>query len=251
MINECALRAFNIKILFLAGLILMAFCPGIVCGQDEKEMINPQHLLETCDKEIFIREGFSQTFWEDQGYVNEFPNPVTVHQYYIYDGIGSDVLMTMQPSEVTVRTTNKRLRFDWDRQREFHVTYSVARREDIPAGGGGVCWLGYNNFVVKGVHKYSGVILYPGGEAFYFTHNDEGEMVYESIADLSELDQDDYNQFDFIRLNGITYFYANGKFLFSYEDGITDVVTIEGGAELSKSGNRIHCIFDDYSMMHK
>ena len=249
--NWFVFRVFISKILFPAALILTAFTPGIVCGQDEDASIDPDHLLEVCDEEIFIREGIKQTFWEDQGYVNEFPNPVTVHQYYIYDNEGSDMLMTMEPSAETIRTTNKRLKFDWERQREFHVTYSVARKEDIPAGGGGMCWLGYNNFVMQGIKKDSGVILYPGGNAYFFSHDADGEIVYESIADLSDLDPDDYNKFDFIRLDGITYFYVNGKFRFSYDDGIKDVVTFEGGAELSKSGNRIRCTFDDYSMRHK
>lgn len=231
--------------------MMMAFVTSAVNGQDEEEdLVNPQHLLETADTEIFVRDAFKQDYSEIQGYVNEFPNPVTVHQYYIMDGEGSDMLMTMQPSEVVVHTSNKRLNFDQIRKNEFHVTYSAARKENIPNGAGGICWMRYSNLIARGIGKESGVILYPGDQAYYFTPVD-GEMTYESIADLSDLDPDEYTKFDFIRLNNIMYVYVNGKFRFSYDDGIKDIVTFEAGSELHQYGNRVRCTFDNFTMRIK
>ena len=244
----CILNKKTISLIF----VLILFAAGEVSGQNSEEttMIDPQHLLEIADTEIFVRDSFKQDFSEIQGYVNEFPNPVTVHQYYIMNGEGSDVLMTMQPSEVTVRTTNKRLNFEQIRRNEFHVTYSAARKEDIPAGAGGICWMGYTNRISSGIGKDSGVILYPGDQAYYFTPVD-GERVYESIADLSDLNPEDYTKFDFIRLNGIMYISVNGVFRFSHDDGINDIVTFEAGSELYQYGNRIRCTFDNFSMRIK
>ena len=216
----------------------------------ETQLVNPNTLLATADTEIFKRASFKQDFSEDQGYVNELPNPVTVHQYYIYDGEGSDMLMTMKPSEVVVHTTNKRLRFDLWRNREFHATYSVVRRENIPDGEGGICWMRYSNEMVWGKGRESGVMFYPGGKAYYFTPVD-GEMVYTEIADLSDIDPDKTAKFDFIRLDGVLYVYVDGKFRFSYEDGIKEPVSFEGGAELFTDGNRVRCCFDDFSMKTK
>ena len=253
MKKRSAIRIFNKNTVLLIFILIM-ITGGKVFGQnqdpEETNMIDPQHLLETADTEIFVRDSFKQNFSEIQGYVNEFPNPVTVHQYYIMNGEGSDVLMTMQPSEVTVRTTNKRLNFEQIRKSEFHVTYSAARKEDIPAGAGGICWMGYSNRISRGIGKESGVILYPGDQAYYFTPVD-GERVYESIADLSDLNPEDYTKFDFIRLDGIMYVYVNGIFRFSYDDGIKDIVTFEAGSELHQNGNRIRCTFDDFSMRIK
>lgn len=251
MKQRSAIRIFNKNTVLLIFILIM-ITGGNVFGQNPEETntINLQHLLETADTEIFVRDAFKQNFSEIQGYVNEFPNPVTVHQYYIMNGEGSDVLMTMQPSEVTVRTTNKRLNFEQIRRNEFHVTYSAARKEDIPAGAGGICWIGYTNRISQGVGKDSGVILYPGDQAYYFTHVD-GEEVYESIADLSDLNPEDYTKFDFIRLNGIMYIYVDGVFRFSHDDGINDIVTFEAGSELYQYGNRIRCTFDNFSMRIK
>lgn len=239
----------------LSLLLFMAFVllTGKTFAQQTEiadQTIDPEKLLLTADEEIFKRFTFSFDFTEDQGYVNEFPNPVTVHQYYIYGGEGSDMLMTMQPSTTVVRTTNKRLSFDQVREREFHVTYSMARREDIPEGSGGICWMGYSNILKATPGHESGAIFYPGDQAYFF-HYVDGEMVYDAIGDLSDLDPAEMTKFDFIRLAGVTYIYANDKFLFSYEDGIEDTVSFEGGAELYLDGNRVRCVFDNFSMRVK
>lgn len=233
-----------ILLFLLLAIPVRAFC------QDETEMPDPQELLKTADTDIFIRSAFSQDFSEDQGYVNELPNPDTIHQYYIYDGKGTDLLMSMRPAPEAVRTTNKRLTFDQARKDEFHVTFSVFQAENIPSGEGGRCWIRFSNAALLGKGRESGVILYPGDQAYYFTPVD-GEMTYQSIADISSVSPFTNVQFDFIRLGGVLYVYANGKFLFSYEDGIKEPVSFEGGAELSENGNRVRCNFDDFSMRTK
>ena len=217
-------------------------------GQDgESSLVNYQSLLQTADEEIFTRFSFSQDFSEDQGYVNELVTPVTVHQYYIYDGEGSDMLMTMQPSEDVINTTNKRLKFENYRRDEFHVKYTVVRREDIPAGGGGICWIRYSNLLSAGTGRESGVIFYPGGKAYRYGPVD-GEMTYEEIGDLSKISADDPAVFDFLRMDGTTYVYVNGQYIMHFEDGISGSVSFESGAELFQGGNRVRCCFDDFSM---
>lgn len=218
-------------------------------AQDNEEEIitNPQTLLKTADEEIFKRSPFVFDFSEDQGYVNEFPNPLTLHQYYIYDGEGSDVLMTMQPSTEAVRTTNKRLKFEQIRGRDFHATYTVVRRENIPVRSGGNCWIRYSNVLVRGEGRESGLFFVPGDSAYSFAPVD-GEIKYEDIADLSDLKPDQTNAFDFIRLDGTVHVFVNGKFRFSFNDGITDPVSFESGSELNIEGTRVRCAFDDFSM---
>lgn len=241
----------HIILCFVCIVIFILLSAGIAHAQDETEqVINQNTLLKTADEEIFKHNYFVQDFSEDQGYVNEFPNTLTVHQYYIFDGEGSDVLMTMQPSEEIIHTTNKRLKFDNASAREFHVTYSVARRENIPDGSGGICWIRYSNVLMYGTGRESGLMFYPGGKAYYFTPVN-GEMIYTEIADLSDINADEKSSFDIIRLDGVTSVYVNGAFRFSFEDGIKDIVTFEGGSELFIEGNRIRCSFDDFSMRIK
>ena len=229
----------------LSILVAFLFVFGSVCAQTGEDAVDTKQLLETADTEIFPLRGFSQDFTEDQGYVNEFPNPLTVHQYYIYDGVGTDLLMTIDPNQEKIHTTNKRLQFPQYLSREFHVTYSVQRTENIPAGYGGICWLGYSSVVIDGKGKESGLILYPGDRAYLYKPVD-GEIVYEAVEDLSDLNPERMTKFDFIRLNGITYVYIEGRFRFSVEDGIKNLVSFEAGSELFQEGNRIHCVFDDF-----
>ena len=234
----------------LSMLLLLLLFTGIFSafGQDEESsLVNYQLLLQTADEEIFIRAGFSQDYSEDQGYVNEFANPMTIHQYYIYDGEGSDMLMTMQPSEEVIHTTNKRLKFDNYLKDEFHVKYTVVRREDIPVNEGGICWIRYSNVVSTGAGRESGVIFYPGGKVYRFQPVD-GEMIYEEIGDLSDIYPDETAAFDFIRMDGTTYIYINGEYIMHFQDGISGNVSFEGGSELFQGGNRVRCCFDNFSI---
>lgn len=216
---------------------------------DKPEPVDPIALLKTADEAIFIRSAFMQDFSENQGYVNELPTPNSIHQYYVFDGRGSDVLMSMLPSESIIRGGNKRLTFDQARKAEFHVTYSMILKESIPAQGGG-CWIQFSNVALMGKGRESGVILFPGDHAYFFSPGEE-IMVVEEIADLTALVPKKQIKFDFIRLEETTYFYANGKFLFSFNDQIKEAVSFESGSELSEGGNRIRCDFDNFTMRTK
>lgn len=222
---------------------LLTLVIGNACGQG----YDPQSLLASADEEIFIRGYFTQDFTENQGYVNEFPNEKTIHQYFIYDGVGTDRLVSLLPAEETVHTTNKRLIFEQIRLSEFHITYSLQKSDAIPSADSGTCWLRFSNVVMQGAGKESGVIFYPGDAAYFFSPSESG-MQYENIADLSGLDPEEMNSFDFIRLEGTTYVYANGGFLFKYNDGIRDPISFEAGAELFEGGNCIRCDFDDFTV---
>lgn len=215
-----------------------------------QEIIDPQLLLDEVDDKVFLRKGFKQTFSEAQGYVNEILSPNVIHQYYVLQGKGTDILMSMLPAEKTVRADNKRLNITdgWDD--EFHISYFMQRTENLPNGRGGGCWIKYSNSVTKASGSESGVILYPGERAYYFTPAD-GVLTYEPIADLYFLNQDEGIKFDVIRLNGISYFYANGNFLFSFEDGITGKVSFDAGTILYANGNRVRCDFDDFIMTYR
>ncbi|GAP39687.1 hypothetical protein [Flexilinea flocculi] len=238
-------------VLFVFITILFAVSASFYVVEDKTtEPIGPKNLLNIADREIFIRDAFGQNFSEEQGYVNEMINTDTIHQYYIYDGKGTDVLMSMLPSEISIKTSNKRLTFEQVRKDEFHVTYSVQQKENIPAKTGGKCWIRYSNVVLMGKGRESGVILYPGENAYFFTPVDS-EITYEKIADLSNLNPEKKNKFDFFRLSGTVYVYGNGEFLFSYEDKIKETVSFESGSELSEGGNRIRCDYDDFTMRIK
>ena len=232
----------------LSVLMVFTVFSGAVFAQDEQDeevIINTKKLLENADTEFFPLMGFTQDYTEDQGYVNEFPDPLTLHQYYIYDGVGTDLLMTIDPSLKPVHMTNKRLQFPQYLSREFHASYSVQRTENIPVGYGGICWLRYSTVVFDGDGKESGLIIYPGDRADLFRPVD-GEIVYEMVADLSDISPERLTKFDIIRLNGITYVYVNEQFRFSVEDGIKNPVSFEAGSELFQDGNRVHCTFDDF-----
>jgi hypothetical protein len=108
----------------------------------------------------------------------------------------------------------------------------------------------YDNSELKSERNESGVILFPGAKAYVYQTVD-GERTYRAVADLSALDQDEQLKFDFIRLDGLCYVYVNGEFLFSVEDGIAGKVSFEGGSEIYKGGNRVHCEFDNFSITYR
>ncbi len=246
-------------ILTLLTIILLSGIWGSVYGSDDVDdhegetpvkQIDPVELLQSVDETIFARKGFTENFSEAQGYVNEIIDPKIIHQYYILHGKGNDILMSLLPAEKTVRSGNKRLEITngWDD--EFHVTLYLKRTENIPSGRGGGCWIKYSNSVMKAAGSESGVILYPSERAYYFTPVN-GEMNFESIGDLFHLNQDEEIKFDFIRLDGVTYFYADDQFLFSFEDGIVGNVSFSCGSILYSHGNRVHCEFDNFSMTYR
>lgn len=205
---------------------------------------DPETLLRTADTEIFIKKGYSQSYDEKQGCVNEFVGSEVLHQYYIQNGKASDVMTSLQPNLSTVNAANKRLKFDDQRAKGFHATYTMKRQDSIPENAG-YCWLRYSDAVLAGAGRESGVILYPGYKAFSFTPVD-GVMQYTEIADLSQFSSSGSIKTDVIRLDGVAYFYFNGKFAFQYEDGIVNPVSFEGGSQLLEGANRIRCDFDDF-----
>ena len=220
-------------------------------GSGEPESLHdPDELLRTADTDIFPRKGFTNDFSEAQGYLNEILGNNVIHQYYVLSGKGTDILTSMLPTAGTVRAANKRLDIadGWDD--EFHVSYKMQRTENIPAGRGGGCWIKYSNSVMKAPGSESGVILYPGERAYYFAPV-SGKTEYTPIADLYSLNQDEELRFDFIRLEGVTYFYANDRFLFSYEDGIPGNLSFSAGSILYANGNRVRCDFDDFTMTYR
>ena len=205
---------------------------------------DPQALLRTAKEEIFIKAGFSQNYSETQGYVNEFAAGDVLHQYFIKDGVGTEILTSLQPSPANIMVTNKRLAFADRRAKVFYSSYKVKRTEAIPEDAG-YCWIRYSDQAVAGAGRECGVILYPGHKAFSFAPVD-GTIRYTEIADLSDIDMDRQNLLEVIRMDGVSHFYFNGYFAFKYEDGIANPVSFEGGTELHEGMNRIRCDFDDF-----
>ena len=166
-------------------------------------------------------------------------------------GKGSDLLMSMFPAEVSARAGKLRPSVTQAWEKDYHVTITVWRAEDIPAGAGG-CWLRYSNVRTKSYGSESGLILFPEREALGFEPaGDHENLIYTPAASLAGLDLDNAIKFDFIRLDGVSYIYANGRFLFSYEDGFDGKMSFEGGAELYAGGNRVRCDYDDFSMRYR
>lgn len=250
------MKDLTLRLIILTVLLLSFSCSGPVAAQEEESAVtdtmDPAELIRIADQEIFPKSAFSQDFHEDQGYVNEYPTDTVIHQYFIYDGVGTDRLFSLLPAAETVTTTNKRLSFAQTRRPEFHITYSLKKSQEIPAGNGGRCWIRFSDVGVTGAGFESGIILYPGDAAYYFTPKD-GSMTYEKIADLSSLDPaaEEMIRFDFIRLENTTRVYADGSFIFSYTDPIINGVSFEAGAELFENGNVIRCDFDDFSVKVK
>lgn len=243
------------RFLFMTAALFLALCGPLgvsAAGKTDEETFptDPDELLRIADEEIFKRIGHSETFWETQGYLNEVLTQDILHQYFVQAGRGSDILMSLFPASERYRSVSHWLDMRKGWMDEFHVKYTLQRTENIPDGAGGHCWLGYSNKLMKQSGFESGVILFPGDRAYHFMSL-AGETVYEPIGDLSDLDPDNAIIFDFIRLKGVTYFYANGKYLFNYEDGIIEKVSFEAGSEIFKDGYRIRCDFDDFSMRYR
>lgn len=59
---------------------------------------------------------------------------------------------------------------------------------------------------------------------------------------------DAYNHLDVIRVDGITFVYINGQFMFQYEDGIRNALSFDAGAEINEGGIYVECNFDNFSM---
>ena len=218
---------------------------------DPDKIPEPDELLRVADERYFLRVGNSQTFSQRRNSFNEFLGYDVIHQYYVNDGKGTDILMSMFPSEVNVFTSNPHLNWKDFLGKDYHISVTMLLREDIPSGSGG-CWLRYTNVQTKGNGGESGLILFPGHEAYAISPvGNRSDLNYTMVEDLTELNPHEMITFDFIRLDGVSYIYANGTFLFSYVDGFVGNMSFEGGAELYQDGNFVHCDFDDFTMRYR
>ncbi len=231
----------KITILSLLLCVLMVFT-GISFAD-----VDYDDLLRTADSEIFVKAGFIQSYNERQGYINEFTTDNIIHQFFISDGKSSEVLTSLQPSPEIISVSNKLIKFDERRAKNFHVSYVLQRTESIPENSG-YCFIRYSDTVMTGPGRGSGVIVYPGYKAFSFSPVDD-VIQFNEIADLSKMDCSERIKVDVIRLDGLAYFYFNDIFVFWYEDGITNTVSFEGGTELFAGSNRIRCDFDDFTFI--
>lgn len=237
------------------GLILLSFLliwcfVGLSVVNAADDEVDPKKLLRTADSEIFLRKGPDFSYPAAKGVINEKLEGNILHQCWISGFRYSDVLTSMVPAVMQTHTTNQWMRFDQFWGREFHAVLYIQKVEDMPKGNGGACWLGYTNILQRGEKYQSGILLYPGSNAYWFTM-ENGERVMEPIADLSSLKPTRDIRFDFIRLDGSLFVYANQKFLFRYEDGITDNVSLSAGSELFENGNRVRCEVHDVSVLYR
>ena len=218
---------------------------------EAQALADPDLLLKVADEMFFPRVGPEETFWQAQGHLNEVLEGDIIHQYYVRGGIGSEVLMSMFPAEVSLRAGNLRPSVTQAWEKDYHVTITVTRGEEIPVGAGG-CWLRYSNVRTKSYGSESGLILFPEREALGFEPaGNLKDLIYTPVASLAGLDLNNAIKFDFIRLDGVSYIYANGRYLFSYEDGFNGKMSFEGGVEIYRGGNRVRCDFDDFSMRYR
>lgn len=213
---------------------------GLSFADDEYD---PEELLSTADEELFVRLGIDQDFSEDQGYVNEILVNDTIHQYYVYDGVGTDILMTLFPAPERVMGGNKRLTFYdlWDA--DYHVSLTMNRTESIPDASAGNCWLRITDYRMRGRGNEHELIILPG-EKVYKKFGESETVLFE----LDSLSPETPIKFDLIRLAGTMYVYADENFLFSCEDDIPYGISFEAGAVLYGMGNRVRCDFDDISI---
>lgn len=229
------------KVFAVIPVLLMILLTAGLCFADDP--YDPAELLSIADEELFLRIGPAQDFSEAQGYVNEMPDKDTIHQYYVYDGVGSDVLMTLFPASDKIMGGNKRLSFPEMHMKNFHVSLTLQRTESVPAGAGGNCWIRYSDRILIGSGNEHGVIVYPGEKACEISGRSENVL-----TDLYGLYPEARIKFDFIRIDGTVYVYADENFLFSCEDNALDVISFEAGAMLYSFGNRIRCDFDDFTV---
>ena len=218
---------------------------------EEEALADPDLLLQVADELFFPRVGPSETFWQTQGYLNEVLEGDIIYQHFVREGMGSEVLMSMFPAEISVRAGKLRPSITQAWERDYHTAITVIRREAVPNGAGG-CWLRFSNVRTKGEGGESGLILFPEREAQRFEPvGNHQDLVFTPVADLSDLNLDSAVRFDFIRLDGVSFVYANGKFLFRFEDGFDGKMSFEGGAEIYAGGNRVRCDFDNFTMRYR
>ena len=234
------------KLMLLIVFVLVSCMSAFADTDTSINTDDPDELLLTVDELLFPREGFSRDFTEEQGYLNEVLPGRIIHQFYVHDGRAGDVLTAVFSADRTVQTSNLRLDFPDSRADNFHTSITVQRTENLPEGSGD-CWIRYSNKMVKSEGYETAVVFIPG-DAVYAVSPVDGKPAAAAVADLSALDPDEEIKFDFIRLDGTVYVYADEVFLFTYEDGIPGKVTFDAGTRMLENGNRVCCEFDDFTM---
>lgn len=229
---------------FLSGVILF-FLLLINVSVKAENVSDPDELLEIADEQIFQRIGPSYDFSENQGYVNEILENGVIHQRYIYDGKGTDSLMSLFPVSEEIVSGSKYLKFANAGLKNFHAALTVHRVETVPEDFGGGCWIRISNILMTGSGREKGLIIVPGNKALAVNAGDQTEF-----WDLSDLDTEEPIKFDFIRIDGVIYVYADGEYLFKFEDGVSGSVFIDAGSMLFDSGNWVRCDFDDFAVKY-
>lgn len=236
------------KLMLLVIFVLASCMSAFAEAEKAVDTDDPDELLLSIDEQLFPRLGFSRDFSEDQGYLNEILPGRMIHQFYVLKGRAGDVLTAVFSADRTVSTSNLRLDFPDSRADDFHTSITVQRMENIPEGSGD-CWIRYSNKLVRAEGLETAVVFIPG-DAVYAVSPVNGEPTAAAVADLSGLDPDEEIKFDFIRLDGTVYVYADEIFLFTYADGIPGKVTFDAGTKISENGGRVICEFDDFTMKY-
>ncbi len=212
---------------------------------------DPDKLLEIADERIFKREGFTQDFSETQGCLNEIVRADVLHQYYVRQGKGIDILMSLFPNTSPVTSTNIRLNENlpgnW--YNEFHASFTMQRTESIPENGGR-CWISLGNYASYGEKNRTEITICPGSE-IVLARPAGGKTEFLRIAKIPETAQDEEETWEVIRLDGMLWFYVNGEFVFKFKDVIPGKVTFRAGSQLLSGGNLVKCAFDDLVIRYR
>ena len=224
-------------IIFILLLLLMT---GAVFADNEYD---PAELLEIVDEQLMKRIGPAQDFSESQGYVNEIFENNVIHQRYIYDGKGTDALLSLFPVSEEIMSSSKYLNVTGTGLKKFHVSLTVHQAESVPEDSGGACWIRCSDILMTGKGRENGLLIVPGNKAFRINAGEVAELI-----DLSALTPEESIVFDLIRLDGVIYVYADQEYLFSFADDIPTSVLVDAGSLLFASGNRIRCDFDDFKL---
>ncbi len=229
---------------FLSGILLL-FLVLINVSANAENVYDPDELLKIADEQIFQRIGPSYDFSENQGYVNEILENGVIHQRYIYDGKGTDTLLSLFPVSEEVVSGSKYLKFANAGLKNFHAALTVHRVETVPEDVGGGCWIRISNILMTGSGREKGLVIVPGNRALEVNAGTQTDFY-----DLSGLDMEKPIKLDFIRIDGAIYVYADDKYLFCFEDGVSGSVFIDAGSMLFDSGNWVRCDFDDFTVRY-
>ncbi len=258
-------------IFFLA--VILSLCQSALAQNDsaadpnafdpaspEKFKIDPDDLFIT-DKtylmdQTFTRKLFSATFDTLQNPVCGLVNDEYLHSVNInFDvpsqkGQAEEFIFQLKPAEKDILTSTAGTTFESAQAKDFHVHF-VMTPSEIASTNDGSCWFAYSNKKVAGTGTVSGIRLTLGKSAVAYSIDGTEEKDQE-IGDLSAYGETGQAyHIDIVRLDGTAYFYINGKYLFNYADGITQMVTWQAGTVLFKGGEAAKCVFDNFNVTQK